>query len=55
MTVEQIIQDSLKEFKKNQAHARRRHIRKLIDYYCGSNTANYISQYFDADDFREVP
>ena len=55
MTVEQIIQDSLKEFKKNQAQKRREHIRKLIDYYCGSNTGNYISQYFDADAFREVP
>ena len=55
MTVEQIIQESVKEFKKNQAQARRNHIRKLIDYYCGSNTANYISQYFDADAFREIP
>ena len=55
MTVEQIIQESVKEFKQQQARARRRHIRKLIDYYCGSNTANYISQYFEADAFREVP
>ena len=55
MTVEQIIQDSVKEFKKNQAQKRRRHIRKLIDYYCGTNTTNYISQYFDADAFREIP
>ena len=53
MTVEQVIQESVKEFKKNQAQARRKHIRKLIDYYCGANTANYISQYFDADAFRE--
>ena len=36
MTVEQIIQESVKEFKKSQAQARRKHIRKLIDYYCGS-------------------
>jgi len=55
MTVEQIIQESVKEFKQTQAQARRNHIRKLIDYYCGSNTSNYISQYFDADAFREVP
>tara|TARA_R100000808_G_scaffold1256_1_gene5910 strand:- start:1758 stop:3023 length:1266 start_codon:yes stop_codon:yes gene_type:complete len=55
MTVEQIIQDSIKEFKQQQAQARRNHVRKLIDYYCGSNTANYISQYFDADAFREIP
>ena len=55
MTVEQIIQESVKDFKQQQARARRKHIRKLIDYYCGSNTANYISQYFNADAFREVP
>ena len=55
MTVEQIIQESVKEFKKNQAQARRKHIRKLIDYYCGTDTTRYISQYFNADAFREVP
>ena len=26
-----------------------------MDYYCGSNTANYISPYFDSDAFREIP
>ena len=55
MTVEQIIQESVKEFKQSQQKARREHVRKLIDYYCGSNTGNYISQYFEADAFREVP
>ena len=55
MTVEQIIQESISDFKKDQAQKRRAHIRKLIDYYCGTNTSKYISQYFDADAFREVP
>tara|TARA_R100001443_G_scaffold39447_5_gene52788 strand:- start:3848 stop:5116 length:1269 start_codon:yes stop_codon:yes gene_type:complete len=55
MTVEQIIQESVKDYKQSEASARRRHIRKLIDYYCGSNTANYINQYFDSDAFREIP
>ena len=55
MTVEQIIQESIKDFKQIQAKARRNHVRKLIDYYCGSNTAQYISEYFDADAFREIP
>jgi hypothetical protein len=55
MTVEQIIQESIKDYKQSEASARRRHIRKLIDYYCGSNTASYINQYFDADAFREIP
>ena len=55
MTVEEIIKDSIKEFKKQQSKMRRNHIRKLIDYYCGSNTAQYIQNYFDADAFREIP
>ena len=55
MTAEQIIQESIKDFKQIQAKARRNHVRKLIDYYCGSNTAQYISEYFDADAFREIP
>ena len=45
MTVEQIIQESVKEFKQSHQRARREHVRKLIDYYCGSNTGNYISQF----------
>jgi hypothetical protein len=55
MTAEQIIKDSIKEFKKQQSKMRRNHISKLIDYYCGSNTAQYIQNYFDADAFREIP
>ena len=55
MNVEQIIQESLKDFKQSQAKSRRDHIRKLLDYYCGSNTSQYIFKYFDADAFREIP
>lgn len=55
MTVEQIIKDSIQEFKQSQAKSRRDHIRKLIDYYCGTNTSQYIQRYFDADAFREIP
>tara|TARA_R100000781_G_scaffold90102_2_gene55616 strand:- start:4373 stop:5677 length:1305 start_codon:yes stop_codon:yes gene_type:complete len=55
MTVEQIIQESVREFKQSQQKSRRDHIRKLINYYCGSNTSIYISKYFDSDAFREVP
>jgi hypothetical protein len=55
MTVEQIIKNSIKEFKQIQSKSRREHVRKLIDYYCGANTSHYISQYFNADAFREVP
>ena len=55
MTVEQIIKDSVKDFKEMQAKSRRRHVRKMIDYYCGSSTSQYIEQYCDADAFREIP
>ena len=55
MTAEQIIKESIKDFKKQQSRMRRNHISKLIDYYCGSNTAQYIQNYFDADAFREIP
>tara|TARA_R110002020_G_scaffold133393_2_gene297710 strand:- start:3052 stop:4362 length:1311 start_codon:yes stop_codon:yes gene_type:complete len=55
MTVEEIIQESVKDEKLNQAKMRRRYIYKLLDYYSGSNTANYIASYFDADAFREIP
>ena len=54
-TVEQIIQDSIKEYKLSQAQARRREIYKLIDYYSGTETQKYIDDYFDADAFREIP
>ena len=54
-TVEQIIADSIKEHKLGQAKARRREIYKLIDYYSGTETKKYISRYFDADAFREIP
>ena len=55
MNAEIIIQDSIKEFKKEQARGRRDYIRKLLDYYCGTDTSKYIDSYFDSDAFREVP
>jgi len=55
MTVEQIIEEAIKEYKLSESQQRRRHVRKLVDYYCGSSTSNYIEQYFDSDAFREVP
>ena len=54
-TVEQIIADSIKEYKLAQSRARRREIYKLIDYYAGTETQKYIQGYFDADAFREIP
>ena len=54
-TVEEIIAESIKEYKLGQAQARRKEIYKLIDYYAGTETQKYIQGYFDADAFREIP
>tara|TARA_R100001594_G_scaffold15611_3_gene32620 strand:+ start:1015 stop:2286 length:1272 start_codon:yes stop_codon:yes gene_type:complete len=55
MTPEQIIQDSVKEYKLSIAKARREEIRKMLDYYTGTETEKYIEEYFSADAFREIP
>ena len=52
---EQIIQESVADYKLAIAKARRNEIRKLIDYYTGTETQRYIDEYFSADAFREIP
>jgi len=54
-TAQQLIQESLKEQKKLYARGRREAIYKLMDYYAGDNTAQYIEDRFSADAFREIP
>jgi hypothetical protein len=54
-TVEEIIAESIKDFKLHQAKSRRKEIYKLIDYYAGTETKKYITPFFDADAFREIP
>ena len=55
MTVEQIIQESIKDAKVRKEKARRMEVRKLLDYYTGTETDKYIGNYFSADAFREIP
>ena len=50
-----LIQESIKELKLNNAKKREDHIEKLLDYYNGNDTANYISNMFAGTAFREVP
>ena len=50
-----LIQESLKEQKQMYAKGRRDAIYKLLDYYAGDNTAQYIEDRFSADAFREIP
>tara|TARA_Y100001973_G_scaffold82057_2_gene121184 strand:+ start:4214 stop:5518 length:1305 start_codon:yes stop_codon:yes gene_type:complete len=52
---EDIIKESIKDFKADQSRKRRHHVEKMINYYMGQNTDQYIDQYFSADTFREVP
>jgi hypothetical protein len=55
MTVEQIIQESVKDAKLIGEKERRIEVRKLLDYYTGTETNKYIDRYFSADAFREIP
>ena len=50
-----IIQESIKELKLHNAKRREDHIEKLLDYYNGNDTANYISKMFSAAAFSEIP
>ena len=50
-----LIEESIKEIKLSNAKRRERHIEKLLDYYNGNDTANYISSMFSANIFNEIP
>ena len=50
-----LIQESIKELKLHNAKRREDHIEKLLDYYNGNNTANYISRMFAGSAFSEIP
>jgi len=53
--IEKIMKDKLSETKLMMSHARRNEIRKHLDYYSGTSTEEYISHYFKADAFNEIP
>ena len=50
-----LIQESIKQLKLHNAKKREDHIEKLLDYYNGNDTANYISKMFSAAAFSEIP
>ena len=50
-----LIQESIKELKLHTAKRREDHIEKLLDYYNGNDTANYIAKMFSAAAFSEIP
>ena len=55
LSVEQIIKQSVQEAKLQKAKARRLEIRKLLDFYSGTEIEKYVHDFFTADAFREVP
>mgnify|MGYP003128852305 FL=1 len=50
-----VIQESLKQLKVLNHNAREEYVNKLLDYYSGNNTSEYINSKFDLDAFMEVP
>lgn len=50
-----MLKDKLLETKLMMSHARRKEIRKHLDYYSGVSTEQYISNYFNGDAFSEIP
>ena len=54
-TVEQIIKESVRESKLAVQKGRREWVRKMLDYYGGNYTSQYISPYFESQAFQEVP
>jgi len=50
-----LIQESIKDLKLTNAKKRGKHIQKLLDYYNGNNTKQYIESMFSGDAFTEIP
>ena len=55
ITVEEIIQKSVEESKLLNQKKRRNWVRKMLNYYGGNNTKQYIDQYFSSSAFQEIP
>lgn len=50
-----VIKESLKELKIKNHNERELYVNKLLDYYNGNNTSEYILHNFDLEAFKEVP
>ena len=55
MTVEEVIKNSVKEAKQYNQKMRRNWVRRMLDYYGGNNTEQYIDEYFNSSAFKEIP
>ena len=54
-TVESIIKESVRESKLSVQKGRREWVRKMLDYYGGNYTEQYIQPYFQSQAFQEIP
>ena len=54
-TVEQIIKESISDNKLSIQKNRRDLVRKMLNYYGGNYTSQYIEQYFNSESFQEIP
>ena len=55
MTVEEIIKQSVTETKQLNQKRRRKWVRKMLNYYGGNATNEYIKNYFNSSAFQEIP
>ena len=55
MSVEEIIKKSIADAKLEKSRARRKEVRKLLDFYTGTEIDKYIHDFFQADQFKEIP
>jgi len=55
MAVEEIIKQSVSEAKQLNQKQRRNWVRKMLNYYGGNATNQYIESYFNSSAFQEVP
>ena len=54
-SVEQIIKESISDNKLSIQKNRRDLVRKMLNYYGGNYTSQYIEQYFNSESFQEIP
>ena len=55
ITVEEIIKKSIEENKVANQRGRREWVRRMLDYYGGNSTNQYIDHYFSSAAFQEIP
>jgi len=55
MSVEEIIKQSVTETKQLNQQKRRKWVRRMLNYYGGNATNEYINQFFNSSAFQEIP